>query len=155
MNELMQMPNHIYTVELRFYGNGLKPSEVTQRLFLEPTSSSDNLTLSLKGRKINSFLAYSGQDKDGFHSEWQSLEEGLDFLLQKIASRKAAIIDLSRDFEGIWWCGHFQASFDGGPTLSPKILTEISSYGLPFFIDNYFLKELKRAHTSKCGPCNE
>jgi hypothetical protein len=62
----------------------------------------------------------------------------LEFLLKNLSSKKADIADLATQFDGFWWCGHFQTSFDGGPTLSPKLLTEISSYGIPLSIDNDF-----------------
>jgi hypothetical protein len=51
------------------------------------------------------------------------------------------VVDLSQTFDGIWWCGHFQSSLDGGPTLSPRILADVASFGLPLFIDNYFATE--------------
>lgn len=77
----------------------------------------------------------------GFQSEWASLEDGLEFLLKSLDSRKTEIIAAARQFEGLWWCRHFQSSFDGGPTMSSKLLTEIGSYGMPLSIDNYFSDE--------------
>lgn len=77
----------------------------------------------------------------GFKPEWASLQEGLEFLLEGLSSRKAEIIALGRQYDGVWWCGHFQASFDGGPTLSPKLLTELGSYEISLSIDNYFNDE--------------
>lgn len=136
-----QTVNHSYTVELRFTGDGLVPSEITRRLCLEPTNSLDSLTGSAKGRKRRPFWAYNGQSEDKPESEWLSLEQGFEFLLQHLAPCKTTVIELSQDFEGIWWCGHFQDSFDGGPKLSSEILTEIASYGIPLFIDNYFASE--------------
>lgn len=137
----MHTPNHSYTVELRFSGEGLVPSEITRRLRLQPTNSSDGLSIKSKGGRQRPFWAYNGQGEDGFQPEWQSLEQGLDFLLRRLDPLRATVIDLSQSFEGLWWCGHFQASFDGGPTLSSKVLAEIASYGLPLFIDNYFENE--------------
>lgn len=141
MSELVQIPNHTYMVELRFYGDALEPSEITRRLCLQPSTTSDDLPVGPKGRKRRPVWGYNGQGEDGFQSEWQSLEQGLDFVLRRIAPLQATVVELSQDFKGIWWCGHFQASFDGGPTLSSKTLAEIASYGLPLFIDNYFAPE--------------
>jgi hypothetical protein len=138
MSELVQTPQHFYTVELRFSGDELVPSDITRHLSLQPTNSSDSLNANLKTRKRRPFWAYNGQGENGFQPEWQSLEQGLDFLAWQLGPRRATVIELSQSFEGIWWCGHFQASFDGGPTLSSKILAEVATYGLPLFIDNYF-----------------
>jgi hypothetical protein len=130
--------NHIYTVELRFYGDELEPSEISRRLCLNPTNSSDISIASSKERKIRPFWAYDGQGEHGFQSEWYSLEDGVNFLLGRLMHLRETVVELSQTFEGIWWCGHFQSSFDGGPTLPSNLLAEIASYGLPIFIDNYF-----------------
>lgn len=141
MTELVQTSNHTYTVELRFSDDRLEPSEVTRRLCLQPTNASDSLTVGRTGRKKRPFWAYNGQGEEGFQPEWQSLEQGLDFLLQRLAPLRPIVVELSQSYQGLWWCGHFQASFDGGPTLSSHVLAEIASYGLPLFIDNYFANE--------------
>lgn len=49
-----------------------------------------------------------------------------------------AAAPLPLEFDAVWWCGHFQSSFDGGPELPAELLTEIGSYGIPLYIDNYF-----------------
>ena len=135
---MSELPNHRYTVELRFSGDGLVPSEITRRLGLQPTHSSDNFASNTKTQMRRPFWAYNGQGEDGFQSEWPSLEQGLNLLLRRLAPLRPAVIELSRSYEGLWWCGHFQASFDGGPILSSKVLSEIAIYGLPLYIDNYF-----------------
>jgi hypothetical protein len=131
-------PGHSYTVEIRFYGDRLDPVEVSQRIHLQPSSSLAHSADTSSGRIRRPFWAYNGEGEEGFLPEWQSLELGLEFLARRLAPLRSTVIELSQSFEGIWWCGHFQASFDGGPTLSPKILAEIASFGLPLSIDNYF-----------------
>jgi hypothetical protein len=132
---------HAYTVELRFSGDQLEPAEISARLNLQPSnafSQSQNQSLT---RKRRPYWAYNGQGEIGFQPEWTCLEDGLEFLLKGLSSRKADVIALARQFDGLWWCGHFQASFDGGPTLSAKLLTEMGSYEIPLSIDNYFNDE--------------
>ena len=129
---------HSYTVEIRFTGNGLDPTEITRRLNLRPhntLAASDVISLD---RKRRPFWAYKGHNEAGFQPQWGSLEAGLIFLLAHLIPRRSEVIDISKSFEGIWWCGHFQTSFDGGPTLSSDILTKLASFGLPLAIDNYF-----------------
>ena len=67
-----------------------------------------------------------------------SLEEGLLHLLETLEPKKESIGVLAKNAEVIWWCGHFQSSFDGGPTLSASLLQRLGDFGVPLFIDNYF-----------------
>lgn len=108
---------------------------------LEPSGSLTRLAASSSSRSRRPFWAYNGQGEEGFLLDWRSLEDGLTFLARRLAPLRSTVVDLSQTFDGIWWCGHFQSSFDGGPTLSPKILAEVASFGLPLFIDNYFAAE--------------
>jgi hypothetical protein len=132
---------HTYTVELRFSGDQLEPSEISARLNLQPSSAFSQSQNQLLTRKRRPYWAYNGQGAIGFQPEWTSLEKGLEFLLNSLRARKPEIIALARQFDGLWWCGHFQSSFDGGPTLSPKLLAEVGSYEIPLSIDNYFNDE--------------
>lgn len=138
MNQKEKAPAHVYTVGLRFYGDQLEPSDISARLNLQPSHASSQSQNQSTTRKRRQFWGYNGQGEVGFQDEWESLEDGLEFLLKILSSRKAEIIALARQFDGLWWCGHFQASFDGGPRLSPRLLTEIGSYEIPLSIDNYF-----------------
>jgi hypothetical protein len=132
---------HAYTVELRFSGDKLEPSKISAQLNLQPSNAFSQSQNQLITRKRRPYWAYNGQGEVGFQPEWACLEDGLEFLLKNLRSRKAEIITLACQFDGLWWCGHFQSSFDGGPTLSPKLLTEIGSYGISLRIDNYFSAE--------------
>ncbi|MFR0690916.1 DUF4279 domain-containing protein [Enterobacterales bacterium AE_CKDN230030158-1A_HGKHYDSX7] len=132
---------HAYTVELRFSGETLEPTEISTRLSLQPSNTLDQLQSQSYTRKRRPFWAYNGKGEAGFLPEWEYLEDGLEFLLRNLSSRKPEIISLGHQFNGLWWCAHFQSSFSGGPTLSPCLLAEISSYGIPLSIDNYFSDE--------------
>ncbi len=122
---------HTYTVELRFFGDHLNPNEVTQYLKLNPL---------IQNKKNNSLpcWGYNGLGAKDYKDEWLSLEEGLFFLCRNLEPIKGKIIKLSSKFSSVWWCGHFQSGFDGGPTLSPELLKELSDFNVPLFIDNYF-----------------
>lgn len=141
MTNQKQAEGHTYTVQLRFAGPQLDPSEITARLDLIPSHTSDQMRSHSAIKRGRAFWAYNGQGEIGFQSEWHRLEDGLEFLLKNLAPKKFEIIAVARQFDAIWWCGHFQASFDGGPTLSPEMLTELGTYGIPLSIDNYFSDE--------------
>lgn len=135
------MMDHIYTLQLRFSGEQLQPSEISAKLNLSPSHTSSQLPSQSAGKTRPAFWGYNGQGEAGFQSEWLCLEDGFEFLFKILGPKKTEITALGRQFDGIWWCGHFQASFAGGPTLSPEILTELGSYGIPLGIDNYFSEE--------------
>ncbi|MDH0863813.1 DUF4279 domain-containing protein [Mitsuaria sp. GD03876] len=130
--------SHIYTVELRFSGENLDPTEISSRLNLQSSNSFSKGEGSSGKRPRKSFWAYNGQDAVGFKSEWFSLEEGLSFLLNILDKKSSEIVELSQQFDAIWWCGHFQNSFDGGPILSSRLLRKLGEFGVPLCIDNYF-----------------
>ena len=141
MTNQEKLPLHSYTVALSFHGEQLEPSELSAKLNLQPSHSFSQQQSQSMQRKRTPFWSYNGQGQLRFQDEWESLEEGLIFLLQILNSRKAEIISLAQQFDAVWWVGHFQGSFDGGPTLSPKLMAEISTYEIPLSIDNYFSDE--------------
>jgi len=69
--------------------------------------------------------------------EWTSLEDGFRFILGILDQKRSKIIDFAHKYDGIWWCGHFQSGFNGGPILSPELLMKLASYEMPIYIDNY------------------
>lgn len=138
MTQENSLAPHTYTVELRFIGPQLEPIDISKRLNLVASAELIPPGGQVGTRRRDPFWAYNGKGEVGFQSEWESLEEGLQFLLGCLRSRKSEIVTIAHEFRAIWWCGHFQASFDGGPTLSADLMTEIGSYGLPLSIDNYF-----------------
>lgn len=72
---------------------------------------------------------------DGFH---ESLEVGLCLLLERLESKKDILHANFEGWEMMLWCGHFQSSFDGGPTFSPRVLRVLGDFGVQLFLDNYF-----------------
>jgi len=130
-------------VQFRISGKNLDPSEITRQLGLEP----NQVRLAGGRRSQNqvwqeSLWSYDGSANPTDPSkEWTSLEEGLLYVLGKLSSKKDLIQGYARSFEVIWWCGHFQSGFDGGPTLSVSLLKLLADFGVPLFIDNYFRSE--------------
>ena len=129
-------PNHTYSVEFRLYGDFLDPVEVSSIVGLQATAWSKGEPIGKRPRQP--FWGYNGSDDPHFQLEWHSLEDGLSLVSRLLIPYRSIIAELSERFDGIWWCGHFQSSFDGGPTLSPGVLSDIASFGCPVFLDNYF-----------------
>ena len=63
---------------------------------------------------------------------------GLTYVLDKLWHLREVIAKYKTSGELIWWCGNFQSSFDGGPSLSPDLLKRLGEFGARLFIDNYF-----------------
>lgn len=135
------MPRHDYTVELRFSGDTLDPLEISRHLGLQPSTLGAGLSARSKGKAWTPMWGYNGHDLIGFQPEWPSLERGLRFLLVRLTPLRGALVKLSTEFKGIWWCGHFQSSFDGGPTLSPSLLRDLASFEIPLYLDNYLSED--------------
>ncbi|MES2403582.1 MAG: DUF4279 domain-containing protein [Pseudomonadota bacterium] len=131
---------HTYSVQLRISGKSLDPREVTRKLGLEP----NQVGIAGERRSANrvwkeSLWSYDGGTVSaGTTREWTSLEEGLRYVLERLLPKKELIQEYAKSHETIWWCGHFQSGFDGGPTLSTSILKLLGDFGVPLFIDNYF-----------------
>ena len=138
MTQEKSLASHTYTVELRFMGPQLESTDISRRLHLVASAELSPAGGQVGTRRRDPFWAYNGKGEIGFQSEWESLEAGLQFLLGSLRSRKSKIVAIAQESRAIWWCGHFQSSFDGGPTLSADLMTEIGSYGIPLSIDNYF-----------------
>ena len=128
---------HKYSIQLRITGATLDPSEVTTRLGLTP-----NLMRSVGERRdshrtwAEALWSFDGVSVTGTH-EWDSLERGFDFILDKIGDKAEMVRQYNNDNHVIWWCGHYQSSFDGGPTMSAELLKKLADFGVPIYIDNY------------------
>jgi hypothetical protein len=135
----MPVRGHRYTVELRVYGNPLDLDAITREAGLRPCRT--RLAGSRLGNRTfdESMWAFNG---DG-PPDWDSLEEGLTFVLDRVATLEKLFARYEAEHDVIWWCGHFQRSFDGGPTLSAGLLARLGAFGAELFIDNYFSNDEK------------
>ncbi|ADW71604.1 DUF4279 domain-containing protein [Granulicella tundricola] len=127
--------SHKYTVEFRIYGKSLDPAAVTADLGLEPCRTVNPGTRRADGRLLEGLWAFDGDPSEAFSG---SLEEALRFVLDLLHPLKERILAYRTSAHLVWWCGHFQSSFDGGYTLSAAVLGQLSDFGVEFTVDNYF-----------------
>ncbi|SRR6266446_10934628 len=131
---------HEYLVELRIYGKDLEPAAVTKELGLQP-SIVKRAGDAVSTKRIDCGLwAYNGSES-GEPIRWNSLDEGLEFVIKKLGDSSSRLKSYKDKYHVVFWCGHFQSSFDGGPLLSPALLRDLGEFGVPVFIDNYFSSE--------------
>lgn len=129
---------HEYTVELRITGEALVPATITQVLGLEPCSMRETGERNAAGRVWTQALwGYNGFPSDT-PNYWASLEDGLTFLLQRLEPLRSQIVSYKQNYNVVFWCGHFQSSFDGGPTLTARLMERLADFGVDLYIDNYF-----------------
>ena len=129
---------HAYTVELRISGAELVPATVTQALGLEPSSVRQVGERRGEGKLWDQALwGYNGFPS-GTPKSWASLEDGLTFLLDRLEPLHNQIDNYRQNHDVVFWCGHFQSSFDGGPTLSARLMRRLADFGVDLYIDNYF-----------------
>ncbi|WP_343819617.1 DUF4279 domain-containing protein [Dyella marensis] len=123
-----------YTVELRISGMELSPSEITKAMDIQPTHvRSKGERRGASSTFESGVWSYAGTHAD----EWSSLEAGLVSLMEILRPKKALIASYAERFDVCWWCGHFQQSFDGGPTLSPALLGDLADFGVAVVLSNY------------------
>jgi hypothetical protein len=132
------MNGHQYTVEFRIWSPTLDPAEITRELGLQPCQIRIEGAPGLGGRPQNGLWAYDGGEGP---VNFESLEDGLTFVLDKLWPLRAAIAKYKDSGELVWWCGNFQRSVDGGPRLSPDILRRLGDFGAYLFIDTYFVAD--------------
>src|SRR3954471_6920144 len=126
--------NHEYTVELRVWGETLDPDTVTRETGLQPCQIRRAGEWSHGRLRTTSMWAFDGESL----YRGDSLEEGLALLLDLVEPLQDRFAKYISEYNVIWWCGHFQSSFDGGPELSGERLQRLGRFGAKLYIDNYF-----------------
>jgi len=129
---------HIYTVEFRILSEHINPETITEALRLRPSQVRANGTTRSDGKRLTGMWAFDGGEQGGPSIKWKLLEEGLESVIGKLWPVKNQINSYSREAKLIWWCGHFQSSFDGGPELSSGLLTRLAQFDASLYIDSYF-----------------
>ena len=129
------MNGHEYTVEFRIFSATLDPNEITHQLGLQPCQIRIEGTPRPGKSPHRSMWAYDSEEGS---ITWESLEDGLTFLLDKLWPYREAIAKYKSAGTLVWWCGNFQSSFDGGPTLPAALLKRLGEFGAELYIDNYF-----------------
>jgi len=135
---------HEYTIELRITGADLVPTIITETLGLEPSSVRE-LGERRSERRVwdEALWGYNGYPSDTPRF-WTSLEEGLSFLLDRLEPLRSEIDNYKQKYDAVWWCGHFQSSFDGGPMLTAELMGRLADFGVDLYIDNYFAESNPR-----------
>lgn len=128
-----------YTVEFRIHGKDLDVSSVTNTLGLEPCLIRRVGERRDKNTQWDEAMwSFNGLPESAASRSWDSLEEGLSFVLEKLWPLKSNIDSYKPRFRLLLWCGHFYSDFDGGLTLSVTLLKRLGEFGVELHLGNYF-----------------
>lgn len=130
--------------ELLVYPGTLHPSEITNRLQIEPSeaSAAGEEKTSTSGRKriaTNSVWSLSSEG----HVRSLDVRRHLDWLLARLAPRAESLIAL-QNIAGVRMsvnCGWYSRAGHGGPTLWPEQMQQLADLNLECSFDIYFLPD--------------
>ena len=129
---------HTYSVALMIVGDDLDEAEVSRRLGLQPTVFlQKGQPLSPKRRRERSSWSFEARPTPD-NPDWQSLEDGLRSLVEKLLPLKNDLRELRQRYSTEAYCGHFGTGFGGGPSISPETLGLLADLGLPLTIKTYW-----------------
>jgi hypothetical protein len=124
---------------LRFYGDDLKPDEITSRLQIQPTDSACKGSQSV-ARSGKSRTAPTGRwvlDTES-HIDSTNLEDHLEWLLDQIEAAGVVPVDLPGVSSIAISCYWLSATGQGGPEFSPELLSRLAKWQLTLGLDLYF-----------------
>ncbi len=132
------MKNHEYSVEFRIYGENLDPEIISKELGLHPNRTERVGDVYLKKTRTQAMWSYDGNDGK---LEWESLEAAILFIMGKLENKISIIEKYKAHYDLMWWCGHFQSSFDGGPEFSADLLKRLGHFGVKLYINCHFFEK--------------
>lgn len=132
--ETIDMFVHEYSVQFRILVPGNTVEFISEKTGLQPSH------VRYIDKTDESIWGYNGSDEFDYSIRWENFEDGLEFVLDKLEPLRETLDEFISAEKNtcVWWCGHFYSSFDGGPTLSPKLLRRLGDFGVELYIDNYW-----------------
>jgi hypothetical protein len=129
---------HTYSVGLLIVGEDLDEGEVSRKLGLQSTVFlKKGEPLSPKRRREQSVWSFDVRPSPE-NPEWQSLEDGLKCLIEKLLPLKGVLDELKQRYSMEAYCGHFGSGSGGGPSISPETLRLLADLGLTLTIKTYW-----------------
>ena len=125
-----------YEIRLWIRGESLDPQAVTELLELEPsTASRKGEPLPNREWKLANTGSWSFNEKGD--EEWTCLEEGLVSMIQVLSDRRELLLKLAKAYDVMLFCALYKESFEGGPTFSAQLLTQLAALGIPLHLSCY------------------
>ena len=129
---------HTYSVDLTIAGDDLNEAEVSKRLRLQPSVFlKKGEPLGPERRRHQSVWSFDVRPSPD-NPEWQSLEDGLRSLVERLLPLKDDLRELRQRYSTEAYCGHFGTGFGGGPSISAETLRSLADLGLTLTIKTYW-----------------
>lgn len=126
-----------YMVELRISRDDFEERDVSARLGIPATTFyRKGEPKSPKRQWEQSTWSFEARPSPN-QLEWNSLEEGLTNLLDRVAPVKSIIDELKQSYRVFICCGQFGSGFGGGPSFSPGLLKRLGDLELELVISTY------------------
>jgi hypothetical protein len=132
---------HTYSVELRIVGEISDERDISSRLGIGATSFfKKGEPKSPKRKWESSMWSFAAQPSED-QTEWNSLEEGLTNLHNRLLPVKPVIDELKQRYRVSICCGQFASGFGGGPSFSPELLKRLAGLEVELTISTYWHEE--------------
>jgi Domain of unknown function (DUF4279) len=119
-------------------GDDLDEAEVSRKLGLQPlVFLKKGEPLGPKRRRQHSVWSFDVRPSPD-NPEWQSLEDGLRSLVERLLPLKDDLRELRQRYSTEAYCGHFGTGFGGGPSISAETLRLLADLGLTLTIKTYW-----------------
>jgi Domain of unknown function (DUF4279) len=122
---------------LRVMSEHLDPDIVTTRLQIQPTRTQRKGDLPRPGSK-HPFKHAGWFLESETHVHSRDARRHIDWILQRIHNRSAAIAELQAEGHLVDICVRWDSTGQGGPMLSPSQMGALSEAGIELWFDIYF-----------------
>lgn len=140
---------HNYFVELKVWGEIPDEREISGRLGIRASTFFKKGESKSPTRKWEqSVWSFSVQPSQS-QTEWPSLEEGLNTVLDVLTPLKSRLNDLKGSYRVAIACGDFASGVGGGPTIPAPILQRLADLGLDLILSIYWHEESRLQMTSE------
>jgi len=130
------MEPNTYTVELRVECPQSFASNVGAWIGLTPIQAR-----ALRQQPVEAepriLLSFGSISEPGVLSEWPTLEQAFQSILNIVGDRKAEIQLCRGRGDVYWWCANYQKSFDAATNMSSGLLSSLANMEVPVVLFNY------------------
>jgi Domain of unknown function (DUF4279) len=121
----------------RVMSENLRPESVTALLGLQPTRTQVRGELPQPASKYP--FKYGGWFLESLgHVRSRDSRRHIDWLLQQLSSKAAAIAELKAQGHLVDLCVYWESAGQGGPTLGPSQMAKLGELGIELWFDIYF-----------------